>query len=51
VGGTDCSAADSGNQGCGMRSPANNSFGAGFNDIGGGVYASALVFLWYQMYC
>ncbi|KIM84668.1 glycoside hydrolase family 16 protein [Piloderma croceum F 1598] len=39
VGGTDCSAADSGNQGCGMRSPANNSFGTGFNDIGGGVYA------------
>jgi hypothetical protein len=43
VGGTDCSAADSGNQGCGMRSPTNNSFGTGFNAIGGGVYASALV--------
>jgi hypothetical protein len=43
VGGIDCSAADSGNQGCGMRSPSNNSFGTGFNDIGGGVYASASV--------
>ena len=43
MGGTDCSAADSSNQGCGMRSPANNSFGTGFNNIGGGVYASALV--------
>jgi len=39
VGGTDCSAADSGNQGCGMRSPDNKSFGTGFNDNGGGVYA------------
>jgi len=39
VGGTDCSAADSGNQGCGMRSPQNNSFGSGFNANGGGVYA------------
>jgi len=39
VGGTDCSAADSGNQGCGMRSANNNSFGAAFNAIGGGVYA------------
>jgi len=38
VGGTDCAAADSGNQGCGMRSPVNNSFGAGFNANGGGVY-------------
>jgi hypothetical protein len=42
VGGTDCSAADSGNQGCGMRSPQNNSFGSGFNANGGGVYASML---------
>lgn len=39
VGGTDCAAADSGNQGCGVRSPNNNSFGAAFNANGGGVYA------------
>jgi hypothetical protein len=28
---TDCSAADTGNQGCGMRSASNVSFGAAFN--------------------
>jgi hypothetical protein len=39
VGGTNCAAAESGNQGCGARSPDNNSFGTGFNANGGGVYA------------
>jgi hypothetical protein len=39
VGGTDCAAADTGNQGCGSRSNNNNSFGPGFNSNGGGVYA------------
>ncbi|KAH7929380.1 hypothetical protein BV22DRAFT_1102515 [Leucogyrophana mollusca] len=39
VGGTDCSAAQTGNQGCGVRSNAGNSFGTGFNSNGGGVYA------------
>jgi hypothetical protein len=45
TGGTDCAAATSGNAGCGMRSPSDVSFGAGFNDNGGGVYASALALL------
>jgi len=39
VGGTDCSAADTGNQGCGIRASQTNSFGAAFNNISGGVYA------------
>ncbi|CCM01312.1 uncharacterized protein FIBRA_03361 [Fibroporia radiculosa] len=39
VGGTNCAAAETGNQGCGVRSTSNTSFGAGFNGIGGGVYA------------
>jgi hypothetical protein len=39
VGGTDCSAADSDNEGCGVRSANTNSFGAAFNSAGGGVYA------------
>ncbi|KAF9229529.1 glycoside hydrolase family 16 protein [Gyrodon lividus] len=39
VGGTDCSAAQSNNEGCGMRSPSVTSFGSGFNSVGGGVYA------------
>ncbi len=43
VGPTDCSAADTNNQGCGMRSNSNVSFGAAFNNNGGGVYASAFV--------
>ena len=40
MGGTDCSAAQSGNEGCGTRSPSSTSFGSGFNSVGGGVYAS-----------
>jgi len=39
VGGTDCAALTTGNQGCGIRASTNNSFGAGFNSNGGGVYA------------
>lgn len=38
VGGTDCSAANTGNQGCGVRAAQTNSFGEAFNNIGGGVY-------------
>jgi len=39
IGGTDCAALTTGNQGCGIRASTNNSFGAGFNANGGGVYA------------
>jgi len=39
VGGTDCAAETTGNQGCGIRAAFNNTFGAGFNDNGGGTYA------------
>ncbi|KAI4519310.1 hypothetical protein K525DRAFT_258590 [Schizophyllum commune Loenen D] len=38
VGGTNCAAAETGNQGCGVRSPDKHSAGAAFNSIGGGVY-------------
>lgn len=40
VGGTNCAALETGNQGCGVRAANANSFGAAFNNIGGGVYAS-----------
>ncbi|TFK36778.1 endo-1,3(4)-beta-glucanase [Crucibulum laeve] len=39
IGGTDCAALTTGNQGCGIRASTSNSFGAGFNSNGGGVYA------------
>ncbi|KAL0950671.1 hypothetical protein HGRIS_007456 [Hohenbuehelia grisea] len=39
IGGQDCAAASTGNQGCGIRASASNSFGAAFNRNGGGVYA------------
>jgi len=39
IGGVDCSALDTGNQGCGIRASTTNSFGSGFNTVGGGVYA------------
>ncbi|KAK0198988.1 endo-1,3(4)-beta-glucanase [Armillaria mellea] len=39
VGGTNCAAAETSNQGCGVRSPSDVSFGAAFNNNGGGVYA------------
>jgi len=42
IGGVDCSALDTGNQGCGIRASSADSFGSGFNAIGGGVYASEL---------
>jgi len=41
VGGTDCAALTTGNQGCGIRSNSNKSYGAAFNNNGGGTYASA----------
>jgi hypothetical protein len=40
LGGADCAAANTGNAGCGIRASTDNSFGAGFNSIGGGIYAS-----------
>lgn len=40
VGGTNCAAAQTGNQGCGVRASQSNSFGAAFNGAGGGTYAS-----------
>ncbi|KIK70407.1 glycoside hydrolase family 16 protein [Collybiopsis luxurians FD-317 M1] len=42
VGGTNCAAAETNNQGCGVRAASNVSFGAAFNNNGGGVYASKL---------
>jgi len=39
IGGTDCSALDTGNQGCGIRASTANTYGPGFNSNGGGVYA------------
>lgn len=41
VGGTNCAAVQSGNQGCGVRATQTNSFGVPFNNNGGGVFASA----------
>ena len=43
VGGTNCAADETGNQGCGVRANTDNSFGAAFNSNGGGVYASTSV--------
>jgi hypothetical protein len=39
VGGADCAVQSTGNQGCGIRASSKTSFGAGFNSVGGGVYA------------
>ncbi|KAG6814462.1 hypothetical protein H0H92_007466 [Tricholoma furcatifolium] len=39
IGGTDCAAITTGNQGCGIRSNSNVTFGEGFNGNGGGTYA------------
>ncbi|KAG6837902.1 hypothetical protein H0H93_013055 [Arthromyces matolae] len=39
IGGTDCAAITTGNQGCGIRANSSVSFGAGFNNNGGGTYA------------
>lgn len=45
TGGTNCAAAETGNAGCGIRSTSNTSYGVGFNELGGGVYASAFAIL------
>jgi hypothetical protein len=39
VGGTDCAVSSTANQGCGIQAGSNLTYGAGFNSIGGGVYA------------
>jgi len=39
IGGTNCAASTTSNQGCGIRSNSNTTYGAGFNSVGGGVYA------------
>ncbi|TDL14738.1 glycoside hydrolase family 16 protein [Rickenella mellea] len=38
--GSNCAAAETGNSGCGMQANNANTFGPGFNNNGGGVYAS-----------
>ena len=38
---TDCGVSGTSNSGCGVRASQTNSFGAAFNSINGGVYASA----------
>jgi hypothetical protein len=40
IGGTNCAADETGNEGCGIRANTDNSFGAAFNANNGGVYAS-----------
>lgn len=40
VGGSNCAALETGNEGCGVRSTSSTTFGAGFNSVNGGVYAS-----------
>ncbi|KAF9040367.1 glycoside hydrolase family 16 protein [Hymenopellis radicata] len=39
IGGTNCAAYETGNQGCGIQSNSDVSFGRAFNNNGGGVYA------------
>ncbi|KAF7784589.1 CAZyme family GH16 [Agaricus bisporus var. burnettii] len=39
IGLSNCAAAETGNQGCGIRASSNKSFGASFNNNGGGTYA------------
>jgi len=39
IGGQDCAVSSTANQGCGIRASSNTTYGAGFNSIGGGVYA------------
>ncbi|PIL30890.1 hypothetical protein GSI_07059 [Ganoderma sinense ZZ0214-1] len=39
VGGTNCAAAETNNAGCGMTATQSNTYGVGFNNNGGGVYA------------
>ena len=45
----DCSALQNGNAGCGVRDARVSSYGPGFNDNGGGVYASASSFGSFEM--
>jgi hypothetical protein len=40
VGTTNCGVSSNSNQGCGIQASSNTTYGAGFNSIGGGVYAS-----------
>jgi len=41
VGGSDCASAETNNGGCGQQATSQtNTYGPGFNSIGGGVYAS-----------
>lgn len=40
VGSTSCAVSGTSNQGCGIQANSNTTYGAGFNSIGGGVYAS-----------
>lgn len=40
VGTTDCGVSSTSNQGCGIQASSNVTYGAGFNSIGGGIYAS-----------
>lgn len=47
IGGTNCAALTTGNQGCGIRAASSNSFGAGFNANNGGVYASMSICCFY----
>ena len=47
VGGTNCAVTQTGNQGCGIRASQSNSFGAAFNNINGGVYASTFCITFY----
>lgn len=42
VGGTNCAALETNNEGCGFLASQSNSFGAAFNSNGGGVHASEL---------
>jgi hypothetical protein len=46
VSGTNCAAVQTGNEGCGVRANQTNSFGAAFNNNGGGVFASPFLFFW-----
>ena len=43
IGGTNCAALQTNNEGCGVRASQTNSFGKPFNSNGGGVYASAFL--------
>ena len=48
VSGTNCAAVQTNNEGCGYRATQTNSFGAAFNNNGGGVFASE--FCCYSIY-